>query len=150
VLRCACRLTSVEADRATGIIVRRLAACIFVYTAARLACFRRGSLTSGVRPRHDYRNERVPQIATFDTAFPPERATAVAAALKAAGWDPAAEGLLNLTLLEDVLMIVDAAGGAHHVADYLRATARVEGAPTFPADHYLPLAEALIRASAVA
>ena len=47
-------------------------------------------------------------------------------------------------------MIVDAAGDAYHVADYLRTTARVDDASALPRDHYLPLAEAIIRAGAVA
>ena len=92
----------------------------------------------------------MPRLTTFDTAFPPERATAVEAALKEAGWDPAAEGLLNLTRLEDILMILDAAGDAYHVADYLRTTARLDDASALPLDHYLPLAEAIIVAACTA
>ena len=91
----------------------------------------------------------MPRLSSFDTAFPSGRATAVADALRAAGWDPGAEGLLNLTLLEDVLMIVDAAGDAQHVADYLRSTARAQNLSALPVAHYLPLAQAIMRASAV-
>ena len=63
----------------------------------------------------------MPRIQTFDVVYPPpERAAAVAAVLREAGWPPEAEGSLNLTLLEDVLMILGAEGGVRGVALYLR------------------------------
>jgi hypothetical protein len=57
----------------------------------------------------------------LNVAHPPrDRAAAIAAALRAHGWSPDAEGALALRLIDDVLMIVDAGGGARELTLYLR------------------------------
>jgi hypothetical protein len=90
----------------------------------------------------------VPRIQTFDVAFPPpEHAGAIAAALRAAGWEPEAEGELLSTVLADVLMIIGAGGDAREVAAYLEVAPRKHHVPLSASlEAYLPVAEQLVRA----
>ena len=87
------------------------------------------------------------RIQTLEFSLPPsDRPAAVTAVLRHSGWDPDALGGLG-TVIEDVLMILDAKGGAPEVADYRRSTDPAEPPPgARPVRYYLPLGEAVVRA----